>query len=87
MNKIFSIFFFLLVSYGVGYSQDTLNPYNAEKQIRQGIQFHDKQEYAKAIEMYQQVNRNDSGYMWAQTELSLTLLKNMRRLFPFVKKL
>ena len=75
MNKIFSSFFFLLVSYCIGYSQDTINPYNAEKQIHKGIEFHDKGEYSKAIEIYQQVNRNDSNYSWAQTELSLTFLR------------
>jgi len=76
MYRILVFLFFFISSCIISYSQDSIiNPYNAEKIIRQGVDFHDKGDYSKALELYNKVNRNDSSYGWALAEKSVTLLK------------
>jgi uncharacterized protein len=78
MNRLRISFILLITNFLIAYSQDTINPYNAEKIIRQGVEFHDKGEYSKALDLYNKVNRNDSSYGWALAEKSVTLLKMKR---------
>ena len=47
----------------------------SETLIREGVKLYDEGKYDEAINLFRQVNENDSNYVWMLTELSLTFLQ------------
>lgn len=41
--------------------------------INKGIELHDESKYQEALDLYNQVSRNDSNYVWALVEKAITL--------------
>ncbi|MEI6949533.1 tetratricopeptide repeat protein [Paraflavisolibacter sp. H34] len=54
-----------------GYAQSPA-PFNSGDVIGEAVKLHDQQQYKKAIELFRTVPRNDTNYVLAQYELSLS---------------
>ena len=68
---IIVIFFSFLISNA--YSQK-IPLINSGEIIEKAVELHDEGEYKEAIELYKKINRNDTNYLIALTELSMSYL-------------
>ena len=68
-NLSFIIFFFIANSI---FAQE-ISLFNSTDSINKGIKLHDEEKYNEALEIYNQIERNDSNYVWAMVEKAITL--------------
>lgn len=69
MRKITFLFFILLIQ--IAYAQND-GLFNSGEIIDKGIDLHDEGKYQEALELYNQVERNDSNYVRAIVEKAVT---------------
>lgn len=71
MKKIF--FLLLLLSFGASAQKNAL--IKSGEIIEEGIKLYDNEEYELALKKYNLIDRNDTNYLWALYEKSLTYTK------------
>jgi uncharacterized protein len=64
----------LLMPIALLHAQESPRLINSDSLIEEGIKLHDEGKFEEAIALYNQVDRNDSGYYNAMIEKSLTLI-------------
>ncbi len=79
-SVLFSVVLVFLAGFSLPiFGQDKENnPYNAQYLIDQGVEYHDKGEFARALACYDKINVNDSVWFMAQVEKTLTLLEEKK---------
>ena len=68
-NLSFILFVFIANSI---FAQE-ISLFNSTDSINKGIKLHDEENYNEALELYNQIERNDSNYVWAMVEKAITL--------------
>jgi uncharacterized protein len=66
----------LLLAFMTGYCAHAQKPIDSRELIEKGIKLHDEEKYRQAIQLYQQVHRNDTNYTWALYEIALTQMRD-----------
>ncbi|MBV6644328.1 MAG: hypothetical protein KI790_02705 [Cyclobacteriaceae bacterium] len=65
---------FICAAY-LSFSQDSIPLIHSTKVIQEGIRLHDKEKFDEAIQLYESIPTGDTNYMWVQSELLFSLIK------------
>ena len=74
VKKIFFMLFFVVFALSFSFAQSKDTKEQVEALVKQGIAYHDKGEYDKAIETYKKALGIDPGSSWANYEIALTYM-------------
>lgn len=72
MTKAVVVFFIAFSFFSRSVAQDKIFTINSGDLMKQGLEYHDKDEFKKAIKEYEQIPENDTNYHWALYELALS---------------
>jgi antitoxin component YwqK of YwqJK toxin-antitoxin module/Tfp pilus assembly protein PilF len=73
-NFLLGILFFLTSTIGFSQKPKMLPLINSGEIITEAVKAHDEENYAKAVELYSSIPKNDTNYSYALSELALTYI-------------